>query len=422
MPIRNSMTMALAFGALFIVISVGRLTEIVPALSTIYLGKVVMALWTIAIILRPKRKTNYKTAEVSPIAKCGVYLALLACLSMVISVWPSQTLSSITGGLFILVYSSMLLYMTLTDEYSVLFILRTFVLIAAALAVLSLSRYTGQRLDLRVIAASYDTNDLAYLLVTILPICIALSTLSSGLEKSLLKVTIVILVASILLTSSRGAFLSLLALGGMVIYRGGVSISAGTLKPTTWQRMKRLVAAGIVGLVTMASLPHSTTGRLSTVASLAHDYNTDTDLKEGRLSIWERNARAAVWHPLGIGLGASAAFDAKNGGVYKAMHNSVLLVFVELGYAGLAVYLAAYVLAWRRLSLIRSIIPKKGQFDYSALASSLQVALVTNFIAAFFLSQSFSAVLWYLLATIAAFTAKAEGETFRNPADILRTN
>jgi hypothetical protein len=402
--------MALAFGALFIVISVGRITEIVPVLSTIYLGKMVMALWTVAIILRPQGKKTRKTPAVSPIAKCGVYLALLACLSMLVSVWPSQTLESITGSLIVLVYSSSLLYITLTDEYSLIFILRTFVLVAAALAVLSLSRYTGQRLDLGVSGASYDTNDLAYVLVTMLPICISLSNLGSGWEKALFKASIFIIAASILLTSSRGAFLSLLALGGVAIYRGGVSISAGTLKPTAWQRLKRLTLAGIVALVTVASLPHSTTERLATVASLSSDYNTDAELKEGRLSIWERNALAAAWHPLGIGLGASAAFDARNGGVYKAMHNSVLLVFVELGYAGLAVYLAAYSLAWRRLSLIRSIIPKKGQLDYPALASSLQVALVTNFIAAFFLSQSFSAVLWYLLATIAAFTAKIQSE------------
>src|SRR6185503_1981035 len=70
---------------------------------------------------------------------------------------------------------------------------------------------------------------------------------------------------------------------------------------------------------------------MATMLNLGSDYNTDLSNKEGRFSVWERNAGAAIQRPFGYGLNTFSYVDNMYGGTYKAPHNSLLQVWVELG-------------------------------------------------------------------------------------------
>jgi O-antigen ligase len=82
--------------------------------------------------------------------------------------------------------------------------------------------------------------------------------------------------------------------------------------------------------------------------------------------------------------------------VYKAPHNSVIQVLVELGFLGAFLFLRVYLLAWRGLAF-----PRAGDADHSVFCRAIQASLAGNFVAGLFLSQAYSSLLWTLLAIAA---------------------
>jgi O-antigen ligase len=101
--------------------------------------------------------------------------------------------------------------------------------------------------------------------------------------------------------------------------------------------------------------------------------------------------------------------DATTGGNYMAPHNSVIEVFVELGVLGLILWLRLWFLAWRSLqppAATATAAPaaeaqqKRG--EQAVFAQALRISLVALFVAGFFLSMSFSVILWEILAVCAA--------------------
>jgi hypothetical protein len=78
----------------------------------------------------------------------------------------------------------------------------------------ALRGYAGGR---AVVDSMYDTNDLAYVLVTVFPIAVAFTIVSKSTRRRLTWAAIVLgMVITILLTSSRGGFLGLLAAAPML--------------------------------------------------------------------------------------------------------------------------------------------------------------------------------------------------------------
>src|SRR4029077_638825 len=83
------------------------------------------------------------------------------------------------------------------------------------------------------------------------------------------------------------------------------------------------------------------------------DYNMDVENKTGRSGIWKRNFQAALRRPVGYGIDSFQMVDLRNGGMFKAPHNSYLQVLVELGFLGLWLFVRMYLLSWAALQRVR---------------------------------------------------------------------
>jgi O-antigen ligase len=127
------------------------------------------------------------------------------------------------------------------------------------------------------------------------------------------------------------------------------------------------------------------------------------------MNVWTRLVKAGLRRPIGSGINASPAVDYYNGGQFRAPHNSVVQVFVELGIIGLFLYLRLH---WMTLRTLQRVVTQARE-NYvevvnrrrEVLARGLQVGLVANFAAAFFLSMAYSNLLWLIFALVAALAA-----------------
>jgi O-antigen ligase len=206
-----------------------------------------------------------------------------------------------------------------------------------------------------------------------------------------------LLLIALMLTQSRGGFLGLLVVGVHLAFR-----PLSSENKSSWSKKRKnrtfagIILALVAGILVWISLPSATRERLTTVMSLGSDYNSDRSIKTGRMDIWIRNSEAAIKRPIGYGIAAFEVVDMLTGGVYKAPHNSVIQVLVELGFLGAFLFLRVYLLAWRGLKF-----PRAGDSDHLVFCRAIQASLVGNFVAGLFLSQAYSSLLWTLLAVAA---------------------
>ena len=162
----------------------------------------------------------------------------------------------------------------------------------------------------------------------------------------------------------------------------------------------------VVGMLVWTHLPEDTTERIATLEDLKGDYNLSSTVEDSRTLIWRRDVGFALRRPIGYGMGSSEMVDGLlGGGHYKAAHNSLVQVFVELGALGLILYLTAYYRAWRGLAAVtrgHREVPSPDSASLSRYARALAIAFAGNFVAGFFLSQAYSGLLWMLIAVCAA--------------------
>jgi putative inorganic carbon (hco3(-)) transporter len=400
---------------LFIIVAVGRIGEIIPGLAAVPLAKIV-GIACLFGILAHKKAWSTKRLLSHPIPRSALALFALATLSVLFSVWKSASLAFLFGTVLV-VAIGFVLTVKLADSRSAL-VVTLFVLVVAGLLQSIAAIIGGQA---RISAGqSYDTNDLAYLLVTVLPLALAFAVRSSSaIQRGWCVLLSTLLALGILLTQSRGGLLALVAIIGYLVVRPlprALPPAAGNLNAGVLRRVVIVVFAAALAWV---ALPNAAKERLATLTTLRSDYNTDTTLETGRLAIWERNSKAVLSRPIGFGLAAFGVVDMRTGGRFKAPHNSVLEVLVELGFVGVAIYLRLHWLAWRSLSNAKS-----NDLDSVVFCRALKASLVGNFVAGFFLSQAYSNLLWTLFAVITLASwhyTTAQAETPARPRRSRRT-
>jgi O-antigen ligase len=256
----------------------------------------------------------------------------------------------------------------------------------------------------------YDTNDLAYVLVGVLPLALGFAVTARGVGRIAWYGIAATTTAAALLTQSRGGFLALLGVGLALVWRPlRLPEPVENLRRSRLGLWRRALAAVALATVVWALLPPAARERLGSVTSLSSDYSADLSIRGSRAAIWKRNTIAALKRPIGYGIDTFSAVDGYYGGQYRAAHNSVIEVLVELGVIGLLLWLRLFLLSWRRITPpakppAESGPPRDNWREQVVMAHAVRLALLGLFIAGFFLSQDFSIVLWQLFAVCAAMT------------------
>jgi len=229
-----------------------------------------------------------------------------------------------------------------------------------------------------------NPNDLATTFGMLLPLAVVLLVVSRGPLKALYAACIAIFALAILITFSRGGFLAMVAVAGVMM----------------WKFRKRhraipLVAAGLLGGVLFLSMPGGLGDRLWTIIRPNADA---TGSAQERTANLKRGVVIFARHPLtGIGMGTFHIMGVKD----RRAHNSYLEIGAELGILGLLAYLVLIFYPLKALLKIEAEtlqLKERKQFEIYVLSVGLQGTLVAYYANSFFASIQY---LWFVYYPIA---------------------
>ncbi|HEY8682264.1 MAG TPA: O-antigen ligase family protein, partial [Rhodanobacter sp.] len=239
-----------------------------------------------------------------------------------------------------------------------------------------------------------DPNDLGLLFVATLPMALYLSARGGFLGRIFWLAGAALLLYGIYLTNSRGAFLAVMVIGAVYLWRTRGLLIALLLSS--------------VGMMGMMMLP-----------SRVQDLDVDESSAFGRVDAWYEGLHMFLSHPV-FGVGAGNFTDYN----YLTAHNSFVLVLAETGFFGYILWLAfvGYSFAMTLRVLRHRVEPaggiasvpgpaKKtgaraavGEWERErSIALTLLLSLCGMFAAAFFLSRSYMIVMYLLIAVVVGY-------------------
>jgi O-antigen ligase len=326
----------------------------IPLLELLHLPEICAVTGLIAMAVRRATRGDTPipwTPELGALAAITAVMAVTAPFS----VWPSGAISTVTD----LYLKVVLIFVLLTHSLSSPALLRRFTwLIIAAMGyvacrgVLDYARgvnlVEGPRLQGATAGLMGNPNDLAMNMVTFLPFA-AFAAMGPGRRLARLAAggVVLLMVTTILLTKSRGAFLALAITGVLVIFQ------ARRVRPGI------AVAALVAALVGPAFLPQSFWTRASSILNAEDDA---TGSREARKELMADAWRIFNERPLtGVGAGQFQNYNPPERVVpWKETHNVELQLLAELGIIGFAAFMwlltrAGITLAgaWRALRVRR---------------------------------------------------------------------
>lgn len=377
--------------AFMLIIHLSRIQEIFPLLLGMRLALISLAI-TVLLSLLNGRLNAYVLGS-SKESKLMVAFWLLGLFSIVFSVWP--------GGAFriwkvvfttnILIFFCCLVNMGNEKELLIL----TWSMIASALflgsgTLIFSAPMVTQRLS---VTAAYDPNDLAMILVTLVPFAIACFFSGKLTAKLFSGITIIVMLIALFKTGSRGGFIGLLAVGVFFLLTSFSRIT----------KFKKFVVLALVIAVSVSVASQSLWDRFGDVLS-GQDYNLrmDDDEVVGRLEIWKSGLELLLKKPiLGVGPGQFATAMGLTHGQYSWLtaHNSFLQVALELGLPGLLVFLLLISRSWLNSQTAQLGLVNAGRQGFILdLAVSNRIALVGYVACAMFLSQAYSVLVPIIFA------------------------
>jgi putative inorganic carbon (HCO3(-)) transporter len=227
-----------------------------------------------------------------------------------------------------------------------------------------------------------DPNDLGLLFVAVLPMALYLGLHGKFLRRVFWLAGAALLLYGVYLTNSRGALLAVLVIGGVYVWYRQGAVTAGVL--------------GALGLAGMKLL-----------SSRMNELDADESSAAGRVDAWYEGLHMFLSQPL-FGVGAGNFTDHNN----LTAHNSLVLVLAETGFAGFVLWLAfvGYCF-WMMVAVLRyKPVFEAGSVgttsDWPAekeLGMTLLLSLCGMFTAAFFLSRSYTVVLYLVMAVVVGY-------------------
>ena len=382
----------------YIVVVVGRIGDIVPAIHNFPLAKIIAALAVIVALQNRATLAPISIRSLRP-AKLTFLIMSLASVSILFSVLRHATLNVITGTVLSVCVGFVLTIKSARNWRSVRLLLIGCVLSALVLCfTVELTRFAGRAGDTR----DLDPNDFAFVLNGLLPIAVSFAVVSRGFGRLLYAGLSSWIVLEILRTESRGGLLGLLCVVVlMIVLLPGSRHGRLVAQPSKTRVVLRIAAVIMAGILTWHVIPQSARARFETLRHPESGYNTNLKDRSGRFAIWSQTLPLALRRPWGWGAGAFEAADGiYGGGVYMAAHNMYLQALIELGALGLALFLAVLASSFSRLK--REAFAQPEPLDPDGLerrtfARAMIASLSGLCISGFFLAELYQQVLWMLI-------------------------
>lgn len=395
----------LSFGALFLftIILYARPAEFYPSVLTNYLaltvGIVTLALYAV---------TQFTIDGTLSARPRELHLVLLFMVTALLSIplaidpviaWGEFSATYVRGILIFIVIINVV--RTERRLKALLFVALVTAIVLSAQAVndyrLGLMTIEGYRAAGRGTGIFGNTNDMALHLVTMLPISIALFFgARNPLMKTVHGACALVMMAGILLSYSRGAFLGMFVVLVYFAFRIAKSNRIGVILA---------IVAGAIAIILLAPSGYGT--RLLSIFVPGLDPGGSADSRRDELM---RSAYVALRHPLlGIGMGNYQPLMSLKGLV---THNSYTQVAAEMGMTALVLYTMFIVSPFRKLSVIvRETFTARRHSRFYYLALGLQASLLAYMVSSFFLSVAYSWYVYYLVGYAVCFRRMYESET-----------
>jgi len=383
--------------AFYLFVSVGRVHELLPQLQSLPFGKISLLMALLGVLFSEKEKA-YETPR-TRIVNVLWMLLFLALMSVFISVWKSQSIQEIKGTVLTLFFIVYFIYLSCRTLQDVTYFINILIIIAV---VLSVSALQVKGMDRVSVSNMYDPNDLALVITTILPLSIVKALSVTGTHRIILTTLSLLMIFAIILTGSRGGFIGMAGVFLYILF-SKIPNKEGRLQKRF--QLKKIFILLFVSVLVVILSPDNYWDRVETIFNPQQDYNVSSE--RGRITLWKQGLEIIASRPYGVGIGAyPAAQGMLMGGYYQTVHNSLLLIGAELGVLGLFLYLLLYKYAFGYLSEAQNL-ARNGETAFAIrinyLSLSLKAALVGFFLSSFFLSQSYSPVLYTIFSLVSAF-------------------
>ena len=395
--LKSQASSALYIIILVIMIQVGRIQELIPGLSSLYLGKVVFGLAALCYLTSSRQHDESLLSF--PQVRYILYFFAIGVCAVPGSFWPTHSFEfmfySFTASL-LMIFLIIKLVVYYRDLCKVLWGL---VCSLAALGIVAVFFGGTGRASA---SGTYDPNDLALIMVMFVPLVYFMFQRETGVRKLLLLGVNILMLVTVLATQSRGGFIGLCVVLLLILIRERVSLS-------------RIIFGGVALLLVVSFL--SPTGyweRMQTIGS-EEDYNKEGG--GGRIDIWKRGLTLVRKNPL-LGVGPVAFPFAEgtthmdkatgNSGKWSEAHNTFLQVLAEFGIPGFVIYLMMIFSSIKALRMIRSGLPEES--DLLWLTNGLEMSFYGFMATGFFVSQAYSPGFFLLIGLSAAVGVVARNE------------
>lgn len=375
---------------LFTLLLYARPNDLFPFLGSFPLVKIVAISITLIYIISKINAGERITLWATEIAMLFV-IALLGVLFMPISASPKDSYDVLTDPYLKTVVIFVLMINLIDTRRRLLVLWKLVVICGAVLGFGAIKSYAkgeftlqGLRIEGLVGGIFGNPNDLATALDLLLPFAIVLVMVSKGVARWIYLFCAAAMAIGVLVTFSRGGFLGLIALSGVLLWKLGRG-----------RRFKTLLVTAVVCGLMFGVMPGGYANRITTIFNIEDD---KTGSAQERRALMELAARMAIRRPIvGIGMGNFHIYSIHE----KEAHNAYLEIAAELGVIGLLAYLY---LIFKPLSSLAHLeretkkMQSKEEAEMYWLSACLQAAFVAYMVCSFFASIQY---LWYLYYTAA---------------------
>lgn len=385
---------------------VSRIAEIFPILATFRINFVLLVLALVTFMLSGSyRRIWWKGNHGLQLMMALLFLAI--CL-LPFSIWKGGSIVALRDVMMINFFLFVFCQVAAMEKKGLIGIIQTLAIVCFFLL---FGMYYNPVIveEVRVATtATYDPNDIAMILVCFLPFVVYLFVSIDSSRKLILIVLVIFIILGVIKTGSRGGLLALLVAIIQIVFSAKLQIG----------RSSKLLVTIIITASLFSSYSHNVLGRWQKVIT-GEDYNISNvnSPTGGRIALWKSGVKLFQKNFItGVGIGNITVALGKEYGDknWKTIHNSYLQIGLELGVAGLGIYLLLLRYIWKGYSLaIVDMICNQEKvqrnIDLISLAAALRIALVAYMVAAFFLSQAYSVIIPIFLA-LSGVLRKIENE------------
>ena len=389
----HGLTFALLF--VFSIVLYFRPYELIPALSgfksmAFYVGIVTLTTYFITQ-LAVEGNLTARPREVNMVLLLGI----AGLLSIPFAIDPSEAWTTFSDFLI----KTILIFIVLVNVVRTETRMKLLIYLALAVSIylcihligdyrsgvfkLGLEETNTQRVEGAIKGLFDNSNDLALHLVTMIPLAFVLGLENKNpLRKLIFWATTLLMIASVIITFSRGGFIGLIVMALVLVRKLA-------------RRNKSLALAALVlGVVFfLAVAPGAYAGRLATIFDSASDI---TGSSSQRTVVLKRSILVALRYPLfGVGLGNFHHKSEQELGT----HNAYTQVAAECGIAAMVFYIIFIVHPLRKLRMIeRELFERNENSRYYYLAIGLQASLIGYMVSSFFAAVAYQWYIYYLVA------------------------